>query len=408
MLATALKGVMRSLVPYKGLPIVKVRLLCLLMTIACFGHAVAGTGDKSDLNGDSVVDLVDLAIFSNKYIEQNIEDVEWCDFYESVSTEKRLYGKPTSYYSKHFRVLLGFINDYFFCESGPLLLALKNDPESLTRMAHDAEGSGNTYISDPKVGSVFIYDQDLLLAGELKNLDRPLGVAIDSQGYLLVGNDGRDNVEVYDPRNGDLLAAFGQGLIQMPSAISIGPKGEIYVVDSNAHQVWVFEPSYLHMRTIGIPGSGDGQLKFPTDAEVVARQDGESTVEELFISDQFNRRIKVFDLWGNYLRAFEPLMTMSTFCGRFSPNCPEARGTFVRLQSLEFDSFGRLHSLDVMEASVTMIDPVTGDLLGSYGGWGDGPGLVRTPLDLTLTAAGEAIISDSNSPELEIYVIPPE
>ena len=39
----------------------------------------------------------------------------------------------------------------------------------------------------------------------------PLTAAGDSQGYLLVGNDGRNNIEVCDPVDGNCLASFGDG-----------------------------------------------------------------------------------------------------------------------------------------------------------------------------------------------------
>jgi len=47
--------------------------------------------------------------------------------------------------------------------------------------------------------------------GKSRILDEPLGVAINTRGYLLVGNYGRDNDEIYDPSNGGLLGTFGKG-----------------------------------------------------------------------------------------------------------------------------------------------------------------------------------------------------
>jgi hypothetical protein len=390
------------------LRIVTLTLLVFLLAWLPFAHAAAkqdnGTTDHSDLNKDKAVDIEDLVVFSSKYLELNWETVDWCAFYEAVSTEGTYAGRSTDFYRKHFGILLGFINDYFLCEGGPLLLGIKNDPKTHYRVAVDSEYSGNYYISDPRVGSVFIYDSSWNLIGELKHLNKPLGVAIDSNGYLLVGNDGRNNIEVYDPVNGDFLFEFGMELVQLPTSITVSPGGDIYVTDSKAHRVWVFESSYVHVRTIGMPGPGDGQLKFPTDTAVFTRDD--SPITEVYISDQVNQRIQVFDTHGNYLRAISPLMRMPGFCGRFKPNCPKAEGTFTRLQALEFDTLGRLHSLDIFEAVVTIIDPVMGTKLGSYGAWGDGAEFVRLPQDVQTTSWGEAILTDNDSAEIEIYEIP--
>src|SRR5210317_2063787 len=114
--------------------------------------------------------------------------------------------------------------------------------------------SGDIFVSDSKVGSVFIYDQDLIPKAEIKGLNMPLGVAVDGQGRLLVGNDGRSNIEVYDPTNGDLLAEFGDGTVRMPNAITLDAAGNIYVTDSRRGVVWVYTPSYQLTGWIGNPG----------------------------------------------------------------------------------------------------------------------------------------------------------
>jgi hypothetical protein len=361
--------------------------------------------DLSDLNNDQVVDMTDLVILSTRYLELDWNTVDWCDFYEATLLDQRYKDKFTHYYKKRYRLLLGFIYDTFGCDNVFLTLIVKNQPKSQVRAAVNLhpdpqnDNYGYYYVSDAVVGSVFIYDPDMVLVGELPNLDKPLGVAIDSQGYLLVGNNGRNNIEVYDPANGDLLYSFGEGMVQMPTSITIGPNGDIYVTDGKANCVWVFESSYLHVRTIGTRGSGDGQLKTPKDSAIITR----AGVEEIYISDQGNRRIQVFDTQGSYLRAvLPPMPDYPQFCW----GCPEARGTFTRLQALGFDRDGRLHSLDIFEASVTILNLVNSEVLGSYGAFGNGPGLVNTPLDLLLINSDEAVMIDNKSPEIEFFDIP--
>ncbi|HSM68098.1 MAG TPA: NHL repeat-containing protein [Xanthomonadales bacterium] len=367
----------------------------------------APTDDKSDLNADGIIDTADLVLFASRYLEQSFEDVDWCLVYESIASESRVYGKPSKYFQDHFKILLGFIYDTYRCDADPSLLAVVNEPQYLARMTVDLDHTGNYYISDPKVGSVFIYDPERQLIGELKNLDRPLGVAIDTRGYLLVGNDGRDNIEVYDPANGDLLATFGEGVVEMPTAITIGPTGEIYITDSRANQVWKYEDSYVLLGSIGRPGTGDGRVKFPMDSEVIVRDNGGTQVTEICIADQGNHRIKIFDMDGNFLRTLTSDFTLPSFCGcGFCPPCPTPVGTFTRLQALESDAEGRLHVLDVFDASVAILDPLTGDFLGSYGSWGDGPGLLNTPMDVLMTEWGEANVTDSDSPVIEVYAVP--
>lgn len=159
--------------------------------------------DKSDLNGDGMVDLADLAKFSVKYLDMPWENVDWCMFYGTTVAGGYYDGRSTKYYLKHFTQLLAFINTHFGCgepEPPSDNLAVENAPKFLTRIADAASTQGRIYISDPRVGSLYIYDELMALKGEIKGLNKPLGVAVDSLGRVLVGNDGRDNIEAYEDR----------------------------------------------------------------------------------------------------------------------------------------------------------------------------------------------------------------
>ncbi|NIO39043.1 MAG: hypothetical protein GTO41_01865, partial [Burkholderiales bacterium] len=335
------------------------------------------SSDKSDLNDDGVVDLADLIIFGANYLETNWEAVDWCLFYDSTVAREDFDGRSTKYYLKHFGRLLEFINDYFGCSGGgppPGGLLLENVPRDLARVAAATNGSGDYYITDPSVGSLFIYDANLVLKGEIKGLNQPLGVVVDSWGRILIGNDGRDNVEVYDAINGELLAVLGEGLIKMPNAITMDDLGNIYVVDSLLNNVRMFDPDYNLVKTIGRAGAGPTELNFPVDVEIVAA--GSSL--ELFVADQGNYRVQVFDLDGNWLRSIAWLGD----CGWFSCTTPP----FKIIQAIDTDSFGRLHVLDKLGATAFIFDPVDGTFQDLYGGYGTEPGTLTLPIDLLISA----------------------
>jgi DNA-binding beta-propeller fold protein YncE len=273
--------------------------------------------EQSDLNRDEEINTGDLAIFGSRYLHNLWTLVDWCGFYDATTSgfyfdgkakkakDKTKRGKPTKYYKKHFKLMLSFINDEYGCESvppdGPGLLDLENEPRYLVRMAKSSDGSGDIYITDFKVGSIFIYDADLVLKAEIKDLDKPLGIAVDSNGYILVGNDGRDNIEVFDPATGNLKKIFAEGLVIMPNSISVDSDGFIYVTDSRSHRVKVFNAEYQLLRTIGSPGAAEDELTFPVDTEVFSfLQDG-NMVKEVFVADQGNKRVQIYDFLGNHL-----------------------------------------------------------------------------------------------------------
>lgn len=93
-------------------------------------------------------------------------------------------------------MLEAFIREYFQCDIEPPDLSVNNSLVYPMRLALGP--GGNLYVSDPKIGSVFIYDSGLSIVAELKGLDKTLGLAVDDQGNIYVGNNGRRNVEIYD------------------------------------------------------------------------------------------------------------------------------------------------------------------------------------------------------------------
>ena len=130
-------------------------------------------------------------------------------------------------------------------------------------------------------------------------------------------------------------------------------------------------------------------------------------VDEVYVADQGNKRIQVFDTHGNFVRTIGPPTVLSNWCVKYGFSCPDdARGTFNKLQALDVDAAGNLHVLDVFEAAVSILDPVTGEVIASYGTWGDDFGQLRVPLDVVVTDGGEGVVTDNDSNELEVFAIP--
>jgi len=360
---------------------------------------IVPTGDKSDLDGDNDVDLDDLVIFSTNYLERHHESVDWCVFHGSTLAGVEFDGRSTRYYLQHFTLLLTFINTYFECggaepPAGDLIL--ENVPKFLTRI--EVGANGNFYVTDPRIGSLFIFDEFLVLQGEIKGLSKPLGVAVDMQGRILVGNDGRDNVEAYDPATGALLAVFGEGLVKMPTAITVDSSGQIYVTDSRRDRVQVFDASYNPVRTIGKGGNGDDTLTFPMDVEIIN--------QEIFVADQGGYRVQVFDMNGDWQRSITFEGTDGENCNWFTGVC-EIPGMppFTKVQALSSDSLGRLHVLDNFAAAVMIFNPADGAFVNSYGAYGDTAGLLRVPMDVKVLATDMAVVTSGDSDRIEIYAI---
>jgi DNA-binding beta-propeller fold protein YncE len=247
---------------------------------------------------------------------------------------------------------------------------------------------GRLYVSDAQSGSVFVYERrpGLTQVGRYRKLLKPLGIALGPNGALYVGDDGKDRVEVYDPE-GTIIRTIGDGSILMPNDLAFDATGDLYVVDSKSNEIQVYDPiSGALLRTIGA-----GELRFPVALEISG--------QEIFVADQRNAQIKVFDLQGNLLRA------LGGFVGQGSLGY-SWKGKFVHLQSVAIDSAGRLHALDTQQGLIEVLDATTGAFITSYGVKGTGPGQLSMPLDIDINDADETAVSDAGNRRVEILSVP--
>lgn len=258
-----------------------------------------------------------------------------------------------------------------------------------TRLAAGAGGS--LLVSDAQAGSVFLYDGALRITGELKGLDRPLGVAADPAGRIFVGNDGRNNVEIYMP-DGGLFGALGQGLVDMPNDLTFDLSGRLYVADSRRDAVVVFDGGGNLLRTIGSTGAGDGQFSFPSAVAVgsYVATNG-AVVSELFVADQANARIQVFDLDGNFKRRLGSRATEFSWKGRFAI-----------LQDIAIDNLYRVHALDSELLTVQILNAGNGAFITNYARFGTDPGQLNLPLDLAQAASGRVVVANSGNRRVEV------
>lgn len=359
--------------------------------------AHAARSNNGDLDRDGDIDLDDLQIFSIKWLGLDLSEVDWCQWYLADSK-----------IHKHLGGLGDFIMEHFQCDSTEPPEPPTEDPLAVENintypMRLALGPANNIYVSDPKVGSVFIYDPNFVVIGELKGLNKPLGVAVDAQGNIFVGSSGQKNVEVYNAK-GEKTAVIGRGLIKMPNDLTLDRNDRLYVVDSKSKVVWVFSSNGAILRSIGTPGDGDSQFRFPEALTIAYYTDpsGQET-GELYVADQ--ERIKVFDLDGNFLRSFGGMVIKHG--GMMGDPWWEWEGLFVKTQSLAFDNNGQLHVLDCYMDSVQILDPDTGDYLSHYGEKGTGPGQLNLPMDIVINDLNQTIVSEARNKRVElIYTTP--
>lgn len=253
------------------------------------------------------------------------------------------------------------------------------------RIAVDA--SGRSYVSDPDAGRVVVRDAYGRLESMKPGLRGPLGIAVDSAGRIYV-SEATGSVSAF-AWNWNLLFKLGQGDAEfmVPNDVAVDPSsGAVFVSDGAAHAVKVYSPAGQLEKVIGGRGRCAGQFEFPTAVHV-------SAGGEVFVADQGNDRVQVFDRRGAFLRCFG---------GRIGGMSLSTR--FGRIFGVTSDAQGRIYVADAFQGNVQVFD-APGALLTTVGAFGEGPGQLRTPRGLAVDAFGRLLVASSNNGRVEVFGI---
>jgi len=155
----------------------------------------------------------------------------------------------------------------------------------------------------------------------------------------------------------------------------------VYVTDSAANMVKVYTNGGFDF---SFQGAGTNGFRFPAGICLSAG--------ELFVVDQDNDRVQVYDRNGGYLRQF-------TLVTRLGMGLGSAGG---RSQGITGDSQGRLYIADSLQGFVRVHD-TNGSYLSRIGGFGAGPGKLLVPSGLALDAFNRLFVASLNNSRAEIF-----
>jgi sugar lactone lactonase YvrE len=155
----------------------------------------------------------------------------------------------------------------------------------------------------------------------------------------------------------------------------------LYVVDSQAHEVFVFGLDGTFRFSFGKRGTGPGEFNFPT----CAAPDNHG---HLLVSDTMNCRVQIFDLSGNFL-------------SQFGSN-GDTSGHFARPKGVAVDPAGHIYAVDAMFGNVQIFD-ATGRLLLNFGENGGSPGEFALPSGIAIGADNRIYVADAFNHRVQIF-----
>ncbi len=159
-----------------------------------------------------------------------------------------------------------------------------------------------------------------------------------------------------------------------------GERGELYVVDTLANEVCVFDVSGGLVRRFGSGGTDIGRFNYPTHVFVDRRG-------RVFVTDSMNFRVQAFDRDGNYL--FD-LGTQG-----------DATGYLAVPKGVGVDGFGHIYIVDSYFSNVQVFDE-NGRFLLSVGGPGEGAGRFQVPAGLFVDQDNRIYVCDSYNRRVQV------
>ncbi|MCP4657910.1 MAG: hypothetical protein GY856_21085 [bacterium] len=172
-------------------------------------------------------------------------------------------------------------------------------------VAFDSEG--RILVSEAVRGAVIRFDRegrrmDVFGTRGAIQLQRPLGLEVGPDDTLYVADVGLKKVVAFTPK-GKIRAIYGRrGELVNPTDSALTPDGErLLVADSKAHKIFVYNVGDAELlSSFGQPGDGEGEFAFPTSLAFGPQG-------RLFVVDQANARVQVFNADGEYLAQFGSL-----------------------------------------------------------------------------------------------------
>ncbi|HEY0825277.1 MAG TPA: 6-bladed beta-propeller, partial [Ramlibacter sp.] len=208
----------------------------------------------------------------------------------------------------------------------------------------------------------------------------PIGLAAGRDGEVLVTDADLARVFRLAP-DGNPLGEFGAGVLQRPTGIvRDAARGRIYVADTHAHDIKVFDDAGQLVATWGVRGEERGELNYPTH---LALSEG-----MLVVSDSMNARVQGFDGAG------KPVLNFGKR-GLYV-------GNMVRPKGVAADDEGNLYVVESMHDTLLVYDR-EGRLLMSLGGTDGDAGRFYLPAGVWIDGRNRVFVADMFNARVAVF-----
>ncbi len=211
-----------------------------------------------------------------------------------------------------------------------------------------------------------------------------VGICVLPQGDLLFTESRLNKIFLLTPGKDDAdLTEFTTDVeLNQPTGIACSRlNDEIWVVETAAHRITVFDLQGKVIRQIGKRGTGPVEFNYPTFIWI----DKSGLV---YIIDALNFRVQILNSEGEFVTTFGQI--------------GDATGYFSRPKGIATDSFGNIYIVDALFHAVQIFDK-NGNFLYYFGGQGRKEGEFWMPAGIFIDDNDFIYVADSYNSRIQIF-----
>lgn len=268
-------------------------------------------------------------------------------------------------------------------------------------------------------------------APEFRSMVRPYSVVTDSHNRIIVTDPGVRGIHVFDfeqQKYKFLSHPEGKDALRAPQCVAVDKQDNIYVTDSDAGKVFVFDAGGKLRHVIGSLKGGEGFFKRPTGIAV------DSDAQRIYVTDTLRDKVYVLDMQGSVLQNFgkngsqpgefnyptelrlagERLLVVDAMNFRIQVldrsgsfqyaigQIGDDTGDFFRPKGVALDSEGHIYSADSLSNLVQVFNR-EGQLLYYFGKKGTGFGDFQMPAGVFIDRNDRVYVVDSHNRRVEVF-----
>jgi DNA-binding beta-propeller fold protein YncE len=251
------------------------------------------------------------------------------------------------------------------------------------------DSQGRIIVTDPGASLVHIFDftrqkYQELEGSKKEDFKAPIGLALDANDNIYVADAELGKVFVFDAHGkfrhyiGDIK---GEGYFKRPTGIAVdSAQNRLYVTDTLRDAIYITDLEGNILGNFGKRGEGNGEFNYPT--EIIVRN------EELIVVDAMNFRVQIFDRQGNFRDKFGQMGKVT--------------GTMFRNKGLALDSEGDLYIADAFQDVVQVFNR-QGELLYFFGRNGTAAAEFQLPTGVSIDRQDKVYVVDSFNRRVEVF-----